>query len=112
MDKETERRRHKRVTLVTRVTHVLSDHQQYYYSRDLSLGGIFLETKKPFPVGTRLDLDFSIPGNEKRIKVVGKVARVVLSEPDHKMPLPGMGVSFITLPEEIETELVSFLSQK
>jgi uncharacterized protein (TIGR02266 family) len=106
---DTDRRRHQRVTLVTKVTHMLSSGSKYYYSRDLSLGGIFLETKQPYPIGTRLDLCFSLPGKPEKIEVECKVVRTVDHKPNHPDHVPGMGVSFITLDEDKQETLITFL---
>ena len=79
-----DRRRHPRINFVTKVKYVLSEVEQYYYSRDVSLGGIFLETKKPFTVGTKLDLDFPIPDSETRARVTGEVVRVIKPDLDDR----------------------------
>ena len=48
---DQERRQFPRIKLITKVTHVRGDFFHYYYSRDLSMGGMFLETREPFPIG-------------------------------------------------------------
>lgn len=104
-----ERRRHPRVSLVTKVTHIVSDTFHYYYSRDLSLGGIFLETRKPFPPGTRLHLEFSLPHTMERIHAEGEVKRVVEPDLESRDLVPGMGIAFVQLAEESASALKSFL---
>jgi type IV pilus assembly protein PilZ len=104
-----ERRKHRRVPFVTKVTYALAESVQYYYSQDLSLGGMFLETRKPFAVGTRLDLDFSLPDTEARVRVKGEVVRIVSPDPVHRDLVPGMGIVFAALSPESQSRLESFL---
>ncbi|HUT53262.1 MAG TPA: TIGR02266 family protein [bacterium] len=104
-----ERRRHRRVPFVSKVTYVLTDSFQYYYSQDLSLGGMFLETRKPFKVGTRLDLDFELPDTEARIRVKGEVVRIVPPDPLHRDQLPGMGITFTAVTPDSQSKLEDFL---
>ena len=108
---ETERRQYPRVNLVTRVTHILSDTFHYYYSRDLSLGGIFLETKKPYAVGSRLILDFTLPGMEGRLRTEGDVVRVVKPDLEALDQTSGMGISFTKISEESLTKLKNYLME-
>jgi len=104
-----ERRRYRRVPFVTKVTYVLADNVQYYYSQDLSLGGMFLETRKPFSVGTRLELDFSLPDTEARIRIKGEVVRLVPPDPVHRDQVPGMGIIFTALTPDSQAKLEDFL---
>jgi type IV pilus assembly protein PilZ len=104
-----ERRKHRRVPFVTKVTYVLAECVQYYYSQDLSLGGMFLETRKPFAVGTRLELDFSLPDTEARLRVKGEVVRIVTPDPLHRDLVPGMGIIFAALTPESQSRLEDFL---
>jgi Tfp pilus assembly protein PilZ len=59
------------------------------FSRDLSLGGIFIETKEPLPVGSLLVVRFNLNGNDKVVVTTARVAYHV-----EKM---GMGVLFSEL---------------
>lgn len=107
-----ERRRHRRVPMVTKVIHLLADTFQYYYSHDLSLGGIFLETKKPFRIGAELELEFELPGRDQRVRVKGVVARIVDAVPEHHEVVAGMGIEFKYMPAESRAELLAFLSDR
>jgi hypothetical protein len=46
------------------------------FIQNLSVGGLFIETKFPFFVGEELSMTFSLPNEEKPIKVTGKIVRV------------------------------------
>ena len=64
------------------------------YSVNLSKGGIFLETDNPMPMGTVLNLRFSVPGGSP-LEVTGLVAWV-RSLPEPGKPA-GMGIEFENL---------------
>lgn len=104
-----ERRLHPRVKLITKVTHIAGDFFHYYYSRDLSLGGIFLETREPFPIGTKVNLEFPLPGISNRISVAGQVVRTVAAVEQDSGTVPGMGIQFQEMPEEIQGMLAEFI---
>ena len=105
-----ERRSYPRVKLITKVTHVAGDFFHYYYSRDLSRGGIFLETREPFPGGTQVNLEFPLPGISRRVAVQGQVVRTVASEEKDPSIVPGMGIQFGDLEEETKGMLAEFIA--
>jgi uncharacterized protein (TIGR02266 family) len=106
-----ERRQHPRVPLVIRVSHRLADAYMYYYSLDLSRGGMFLKTRSPFPAGTRLSLDFHLPDRERRVSVEGEVVRRVVPDLNDPALEPGMGIVFTAIDPESLAELTEFLDR-
>jgi uncharacterized protein (TIGR02266 family) len=109
---EDDKRLFPRVPLVVKVTNALTKEFHYFYSSDISQGGIFLETRQPYDRGAEVELDFVVPLREskKRMVVAGKVARVVDPVlPNHKNKdkiTPGMGIKF----DDITVEAVSVIS--
>ncbi len=106
-----EKRRHPRIKLITKVTHMAGDFFHYYYSRDLSIGGIFLETQEPFPIGTEVKLEFPLPEVAERLSVKGAVVRIVERAEDAPGPYPGMGIEFVGLSEEAQAMLADFITR-
>ncbi|MDP2600443.1 MAG: PilZ domain-containing protein [Deltaproteobacteria bacterium] len=49
----------------------------YLYSKDISLGGLFLETPPPLKLGAHLFLSFLLPGEKRPLKMTGQVVRLV-----------------------------------
>ncbi len=45
------------------------------FIKDISGGGMFIETRKSFSVGHDISLTFQLPSNRKRYKVVGEIIR-------------------------------------
>lgn len=67
---------------------------------DLSLGGCYIESMYPFPVGTPLELKLSVADT------LLISARVVTSDPQF-----GNGIEFVTMLPEDHAELSKFLDQ-
>lgn len=66
------------------------------YTANVSLGGIFIQTDEPLPIGTTFKLRLSIPTRNRPIDTVGVVRWCV--PPEESGPLiPGMGVQFDSL---------------
>jgi uncharacterized protein (TIGR02266 family) len=90
--------------------HRLADAYQYYYSVDVSLGGMFLKTRNPFPVGTRIGLDFALPGKPDRVTVEGEVVRTINASPDDPNQAPGMGIVFTEIDSASLVNLTAFFN--
>ena len=66
--------------------------------RDMSEGGLFLETALPLPVGTMLTLTPLDAAGAVVAEVKAKVMRSIPYDPDRSMDQPaGMGVQFLDL---------------
>jgi len=102
-----ERRKYPRIKLITKVAHIREDKFHYFYSRDLSAGGIFLETDHPYPVGTELGLEFPLPEVSERIRVKGKVVRVVETSEQYKG-----GIKFEEMDSETSALLADFIARE
>jgi len=107
-----ERRRYFRIKLITKVTLVQDERFHYFYSRDLSVGGVFLETEEPYAIGTELKMEIPLPEVAERIKVKGKVVRRVLPAERQKGNIPGMGVHFTDMSPENQAMLADFIARE
>ena len=66
------------------------------YVTDISRGGVFIRSKQPLPVGTRVNLKFSVIVEDfETVEGEGEVVRV-LEDGENT----GMGVQFISLTDE------------
>lgn len=68
----------------------------YFYSTDVSLGGLFLESDIPLKLGTRVFLSFILKEPGLPVRVTGQVVRVE-RETGGALPVVGMGVQFVDL---------------
>lgn len=89
-----DKRRHERL-LINKEFSSIEDFIAEYVS-DISRGGVFIRSKQPLPVGTKVNLKFSVILDDFRtIEGEGEVVRVV-NDGDN----PGMGVVFSELTAE------------
>lgn len=107
-----ERRKYFRIKLIIKVKTIREERFHYFYSRDLSVGGIFLETDTPYPIGTRLELEVPLTEVADKIKVIGDVARVVPLEDRQTGDTPGMGIHFGEMGQDDKAMLADFIARE
>ena len=77
------------------------------YVSDISESGVFIRSDDPLPVGTKVDLSFTVIVDDfETIEGIGEVVRVV--SPDES-DAPGMGVVFTELTKFSRTLIDSLL---
>lgn len=64
------------------------------FCKDLGTGGVFIQTDKPLPMGSPIDLTFTIPDSKETLMTKGTVIWVQAPVADRKDLTPGMGVQF------------------
>lgn len=89
-----------RVPLATQIH--IEDSMALAYSRDLSLGGMFIETKVPCEIGTPVDLRFHL-NDEGPVVIAGALVRYLI-------PNMGMGVQFIDMQREDRNRIKQFVA--
>jgi len=94
---EHERRRADRADLVVRVDYQTVDEFFSEFARNINEGGLFIESETPHPLGTRVDLQFQLPGSDAPVLVSGSVVR---TSPGSTEEPSGMGVVFDDLDNE------------
>jgi hypothetical protein len=94
------KRKHKRKPFYNIVDYATRDGFHKDFLKDLSVGGVFIETNFPFSVGQDISMIFTPLKAQKKIKIVGKIIR--LGE-------DGIGVKFSMTDEKQERMLISFL---
>ncbi len=70
------------------------------YTRDISTGGMYLETTSSLKPGSIVFVDFFLPGIRKKFKLKGKVVWTKRGEDAFGETKPGIGIEFIQLDEE------------
>src|SRR4029078_11710829 len=66
------------------------------YSQNLSMGGMFIRTTSPKPVGTIFDFELSLTDDFKGVQGIGEVIWVRTADEGPERP-SGMGVRFLDL---------------
>lgn len=81
------------------------------FSANISDGGVFVATVNVLPLGTSVDIGFTLPTGE-RIECKGVVRWV--REIDDKQPdvFPGMGVQFVDLEDRSAQAIETFIQQR
>ena len=74
---QTERRIFKRQKLDSKVFFEDENSDKLFFvkSRDISLGGIFLEGELPLKTGSLILVSFALPGHKREVHVTGEVVR-------------------------------------
>jgi uncharacterized protein (TIGR02266 family) len=91
-----EQRVQTRVPLRIKVEYERLDDFLDDYAANLSLGGMFVASDEPLPVGSRIRLRFRLPGREDPVETFGEV-RWVVAPGDPTGLASGMGVQFEAL---------------
>lgn len=81
------------------------------FSSDISEGGLFIATVAQVPIGTEVDLDFSLPGGQK-VKARGVVRWVREVDDRHHEQFPGLGVQFADLEQAAAEAIHRFVSSR
>ena len=90
-----ERRQGPRVPVQIWVEEATDRELYFQRSANLSAGGIYLENTIPRPVGTRVTLRFTLPGENDRFEVRAEVVGAIAGEEEM-----GMGLKFVDLSGE------------
>ena len=83
-----------------------SDQATYFQrSANLSAGGLYIENGIPQPVGTRMQLRFSLPDDATPIRIGAEVVRV-----ENDTPF-GMHLKFLEIPVDAEQRIARYVDQ-
>jgi len=78
--------------------------------RNLSLGGVFVETSEPQPFGSDLDLEFCLPGaGQRTVRCKGFVVWSTKSSPEKSPTMQGMGVRLTDIGVQEMRALAEFI---
>jgi len=99
-----------RVPLVedVRIRLVRANASSWGVVRDLSRGGVFVESRGTLPIDTELDLDFRLPEARKPLRPSAQVRWAGLHPATHA---PGMGLRFLALDRPSTHQIESFVHQ-
>jgi len=78
-------------------------------ARNLSRGGIFVETDAPLPPRSEVRLEFPLPGDDT---VLAPTAAVVWCRPRSRGPGPGLGLRFLALDGSGARRLAHFIAER
>ena len=100
-----ERRASARLPVEMWVEEITDGSQVFRRAGNLSRGGLFLDHTIPVPVGTRVHLRFTLPGDNSPMTVTGEVVSI---SPKNSL---GMGVKFVEVTEDDRKRVEAYLSR-
>jgi hypothetical protein len=98
-----DKREHRRARLVTQVRCEALGREEMLLTRDVSVGGVFVSAKDPFPMGSEIALALQLATGGASIKASGKVV--------YSLKGLGMGIQFAELNEEDHVTLQKFVDE-
>ena len=111
--KQDNRRSFDRFDVTWKVDCTTEDTFLYASIANISQMGIFVSTREPLEIGTRLVLSFTpnggSGGNHEPFKLEGEVTWVNAFKPGGDNPNPGMGVRFVDLELDDRERLVELV---
>jgi uncharacterized protein (TIGR02266 family) len=100
-----ERRRYHRNKIKVMIDFLDGSDMETGYTRDISTGGMFVETGRVSKAGNTVFLDFYLPGVRKKFKLKGKVVWFDRGKPMEQSEHTGMGIEFISLDDINKADL-------
>jgi type IV pilus assembly protein PilZ len=102
-----ERRKKSRTPIVIQINYHAVDNFLRDFADDLSIGGMFIATTNPLEPGTKLILEFMLPGYNYPIRVKAEViwSRTKLTKLTSTDQTRGMGVKFIDLSDSAKDKI-------
>ncbi len=80
------------------------------WATNISHGGLFINTRKPLPVGTAVRILIQLPGASFPCELTGRVTRAAEFD-NHANMVPGMGIEFTGLDEARKAEIDAFVER-
>jgi uncharacterized protein (TIGR02266 family) len=105
----SERRQARRVPVQIQIQYKTVEGFFQDYIRNLSLGGIFIETAKPLPMNTKLRVEFCLPEMTDPITADGVVVHTLRVGENKNPSVSGMGIRFSELEPSSKRMLESYL---
>jgi type IV pilus assembly protein PilZ len=80
------------------------------WATNISQGGLFINTRKPLPVGTSVKILVHLPGASFPFELAGRVTRVTEFD-NHANMVPGMGVEFTEVDESKRRDIEALVAR-
>jgi PilZ domain len=98
-----DKREHRRARLITQVRCEALGREEMLLTRDVSVGGVFVSSKEPFPMGSDIALALQLKTGGKPLSTHGKVV--------YSLKGLGMGIQFVDLNDDSRTTLQKFVDE-
>jgi len=81
------------------------------FSENISEGGIFVATWQQHRLGDLVDVTFTLPGDDRSLRVHAEVRWVRAADPHQDSP-PGYGLQFVDLDDETRVYIERFIRKR
>lgn len=98
-----EKREHRRARLVTQIRCEALGREEMLLTRDVSIGGVFVSAKDPFPTGSDIALTLQLATGGNPLGASGKVV--------YSLKGLGMGIQFTEISDEHRSALQNFVDE-
>jgi Tfp pilus assembly protein PilZ len=71
-----QKRKHERKAFLTTLDYSTESGSYRDFIKDISIGGVFIETRTPFSFGEGISMTFLLPEHEKKLKIHGEITRI------------------------------------
>jgi uncharacterized small protein (DUF1192 family) len=105
-------RRHRRVEAKGVAAHIDAEADDDFQIENISVGGLFMRTTTPMPIGMPVRVDLLKPGARSGgvLSLTGRIVTVVSEREAERHDIaPGVGVEFDVMPHETEKKLHTLL---
>jgi uncharacterized protein (TIGR02266 family) len=102
----SDRRRSDRIPIEMWVEQSRDKELYFQRSANLSAGGLFLENTIPHPVGTRIKLQFTLPGDTGPLELEGEIVSAASQSE------LGMGVKFVDVDAAVQQRIDAFIASR
>ncbi len=102
---EQDRRAGNRLPLEMWVEEIGETSQVFRRAGNLSRGGLYLDRTIPLPVGSRVRLRFTLPGDSQPVLVLGEIVSI---SPTDAL---GMGVKFVQIGDDAQGRIDAYLAR-
>jgi uncharacterized protein (TIGR02266 family) len=104
----TDERKDERCIAALKISYNCYDEFITEYTKDVSNGGMLINTKRHHEINDIVDLSLTVPGLDTPIKIKGEVVRVKIH--NVKDEDAGIGIKFIDIDSESRKALIDFIN--
>jgi len=110
----TQKSRRKKLRIPILITRIKGDDNGktfFGYAKNISQGGMFIQSVNPKNVNEQFQIEFSLPGEDELISGTVEVVwkRQLLSRKSYE---PGMGIKFLDIKEDKSTEINKWVERR